>query len=93
MHFFCILNNITLNKRTYTCSKRNFSNKNISKFKKLMQKESWGNIDYLSTQEAYTYFQTLIDYYFKESFNKQAVTIAYRNRYPWMTNSLRTKIT
>ena len=58
-----------------------------------MQKESWGNIDYLRTQEAYTYFQTLIDYYFKESFNKQAVTITYINRYPWMTNSLRTKIT
>ena len=36
---FCILNNITLNKRAYTCSKRNFSNRNISKFKKLMQKE------------------------------------------------------
>ena len=40
-----------------------------------MQKESWENNDYLSTQEAYTYFQTLIDYYFKESFKKQTVTI------------------
>ena len=30
---FCILNDITLNKRAYTCSKCNFSNKNISKFK------------------------------------------------------------
>ena len=30
---FCILNDITLNKRAYTCSKRNFSNKNISKLK------------------------------------------------------------
>ena len=90
---FCILNDITLNKRAYTCYKRNFSNKNISKFKKLMQKESWGNNYYLSTQEAYTYFQTLIDYNFKESFKKQAVTITYRNRYPWMTNSLRNKIT
>ena len=58
-----------------------------------MQKESWGNNYYLSTQEAYTYFQTLINYYFKESFKKQAVTITYRNRYPWMTNSLRNKIT
>ena len=52
-----------------------------------------GNNYYLSTQEAYTYFQTLIDYYFKESFKKQAVTITYINRYPWMTNSLRNKIT
>ena len=58
-----------------------------------MQKESWGNNYYLSTQEAYTYFQTLIDYYFKESFKKQAVIITYRNRYPWMNNSLRNKIT
>ena len=39
---------------------------------------------YLSTQEACTYFQTLIDYYFKESFQKQTVTITYRNRYSWM---------
>ena len=58
-----------------------------------MQKESWGNNYYRTTQEAYTYFQTLIDYYFKESFKKQAATITYRNRYPWMTNSLRNKIT
>ena len=58
-----------------------------------MQKKTWENNYYLSTQKAYTCFQTLIDYYFKESFKKQAVTIAYRNRYPWMTNSLHTKIT
>ena len=38
-------------------------------------------------------FQSIIDDYFKESFKKQMVTITYRNRYPWMTNSLRTKIT
>ena len=35
----------------------------------------------------------MIDYYFKESFKKQTVTITYRNRYPWMPNSLRTTIT
>ena len=58
-----------------------------------MQKESWKTNYYLSTQETYTYFQTRIDYYFNESFKKQTVTITYRNRYPWMNNSLRTKIT
>ena len=57
----------------------------------LMQKESRGNNYYLSTQEACTYFKILIDYYFKESFKNKTVTIKYRNRYSWMTNSLRTK--
>ena len=89
---YCILKNITLNKRTHTCCKRNLSNENISKFKKKLM-QNWENNSDLSTQEAYTYFQTLIDYYCKESFKKQSVTITYRNRYPWMTNSLRTKIT
>ena len=41
--FFCILKNITLNKRTHTCSKRNFSNKNISKFKITNPKGILGN--------------------------------------------------
>ena len=88
---FCILKNITLNKRSHAYYKRNLSNKNISKFKKLIRKESWENIYYLSTQNAHTHFQTIIDYYFNEIFKKQIVTITYRNRYPWMTNSLRTK--
>ena len=39
---FCILNNITVNNRTYTCSKRNFSNKNISKLKKTNAKRIMG---------------------------------------------------
>ena len=56
-----------------------------------MQQALWGKNYYLSTQEAYTYFQTLIDYYFND-IKKQAVTITYRNRYPWMTNTLHTKI-
>ena len=34
---FCMLKNITLNKRSHTYYKRNFSNKNISKFKKLIR--------------------------------------------------------
>ena len=48
---------------------------------------------YSGTQEDFTEFQLLINNHFNKSFNKQTFTLTYKNRYPWMTNSLRTKIT
>ena len=35
---------------------------------------------------------SLINNHFNKSFNKQTFILTYKNRYPWMTNSLRTKI-
>ena len=48
---------------------------------------------YSGTQEDFTEFQRLINSHFNKSFKKQTFTLTYKNRYPWMTNSLRTKIT
>ena len=56
-------------------------------------REAWTNIYYSGTQEAYTEFQEIINSYFDKSFKKEVVTLTYKNRYPWMTNSLRNKIT
>ena len=72
--------------------KRNFCKRNISKFCKFSKNELWNNIYYSGTQEAFTEFQRLINNHFNKSFNKQTFILNYKNRYPWMTNSLRTKI-
>ena len=65
---------------------------NISKFRKYLKNESWHNIYYSGTQKAFTEFQRSINSYFDKSFQKQTFTTTYKNRYPWMTNSLRQKI-
>ena len=64
----------------------------FSKFCKFLKNELWNNIYYSGTQEAFTEFQRLINNHFNKSFNKQTFTLTYKNHYPWMTNSLRTKI-
>ena len=68
------------------------SAENISKFRKYLKDESWDNIDYSGTHKAFTDFQGLINSYFDKCFQKQTFTITYKNRYPWMTNSLRNKV-
>ena len=75
-----------------SCIKCNFCRKNITKFCKYIKNESWDNIYYSSTQEAFTEFQGLINSYFEKSFKKHTFTLTYKNRHPWMTNLLRNKI-
>ena len=48
---------------------------------------------YFGTHEAFTELQRLINCHFDKSFKKQTFTLTYKNRYPWMTNSLSTKLT
>ena len=89
---FCVLNDTTVFNDKHAYIKRNFCKRNISKFCKFLKNELWNNIYYSGTQEAFTEFQLLINNHFNKSFNKQTFTLTYKNRYPWMTNSLRTKI-
>ena len=89
---FCVLNDTTVFNDKHSYIKRNFCKRNISKFCKFLKNELWNNIYYSGTQEAFTEFQRIIIYHFNKSFNKQTFTLTYKNRYPWMTNSLRTKI-
>ena len=94
---FCVLNDTTVfnDKHAYVFFlyiKRNFCKRNISKFCKFLKNELWNNIYYSGTQEAFIEFQRLINNHFNKSFNKQTFILTYKNRYPWMTNSLRTKI-
>ena len=89
---FCVLNDTTVFNDKHAYIKRNFCKRNISKFCKFLKNELWNNIYYSGTQEAFTEFQRLINNHFNKSFNKQTFIFTYKNRYPWMTNSLRTKI-
>ena len=69
-----------------------FGGGGISKFRKYLKNDSLHNIYYSGTQKAFNEFQGLINSYFDKSFQKQTFTITYKNRYPWMTNSLHQKI-
>ena len=84
---FCVCND----KRAYI--KRNFCKRAISKFCKFLKNELWNDIYYSGTQEAFTEFQRIINSHFDKSYKKQTFTLTYKNCFPWMTNSLRTKIT
>ena len=62
------INNDNNNNDQNSCIKRNFGRKkNISKFCKYIKNESWDNIYYSSTQEAFTEFQGLINSYFEKA--------------------------
>ena len=91
---FCVLYDTTVFNDQHSCIKRNFCRKkNISKFLKYLTLEAWANINYSGTQEAFIEFQEIINTYFDKSFKKEVFTLTYTNRYPWMINSLRNKIT
>ena len=62
----CVLYDTTVSNDQNSCIKRNFCRKkNISKFCKYLKNESWDNIYYSCTQEAFTEFQGLINSYFE----------------------------
>ena len=89
---FCVLHDTTVVNDQHSCITRNLGGGDISIFRKYLKNESWHNIYYSGMQTDFTEFQGLIDSYFDKSFQKQTFTITYKNRYPWMTNSLRQKI-
>ena len=62
-------------------------------FGKYLTNEAWANIYYSGTQEAFPEFQEIITTHFNKSFKKEVFTFTYKNCYPWMTNSLRNRIT
>ena len=90
---FCVLYDTTVFNDQHSCIKHNFCRIFFSKLRKYLTNEAWANIYYSGTQEAFTEFQEIINTYFDKSFKKEVFTLTYKNRYPWMTNSLRDKIT
>ena len=79
---FCVVYDTTISNDQHSCIKRNFCRKNISKFRKYLKNESWDNIYYSSTHEAFTEFHGLINLYIDKSFQKHTFTLTYKNRHP-----------
>ena len=73
--------------------KRSFCEKNIAQFSHNLKNETWDIVYEESTQVAFTWFQGVIDLFFDKCFQKRLFKMTYQNRYPWMTNEMRTRIT
>ena len=91
-HFpiFCMLRNVPLNNNKKTYMKRNFSQKNISKFKKHFKHDQWTEI-YSATDpnEAFNRFQNIMNEVFMIYFPEEKFQLTYENRYLWLTKSLK----
>ena len=46
----------------------------------------------MDLQEAFSWFQRVIDLHIEEHFPKQTITMNYKNRLPWLTEKLRNQI-
>ena len=89
---FCILKTHKSSKESQSFTKRNLCEKNIARFNRSLQRETWDLVYTQGTQKGFTWFQRSANLLFDKCFNKQTYPITYRNRYPWMTNELRAKI-
>ena len=95
-HFpiFCIVKSASLEtnaKKSFT--KRNFCQKNISKFKKHLKNTEW-TIMYscLDMGEEFSLFQQIVNNGVSSYFPEEKCTVKYKNRYPWLTAALRLAI-
>ena len=94
-HFpiFCIIKNVSVEKRKKIILRRLFTQKNISKFKKHLSGIDWNSIN-MSTDvnDAFNLFQGIIHKSFSTCFPEIISKITYNNRYPWLTTALRNSI-
>ena len=73
--------------------KSDFSQKNISKFKKHLKRENWEPVyNTVGANNAFSLFQDIINTSVSKIFPEKMHKITYENRYPWMSNSLRQSI-
>ena len=89
---FCILKHIHLQKSLNLLLNVTYARKNIARFNRSLQRETWDLVYTQGTQKGFTWFQRSVNLLFDKCFNKQSYPITYGNRYPWMTNELRAKI-
>ena len=90
---FTIRNDNEPPKRKTHIMKRNHSYKNIASFKKCVNKINWNTFNsILSIQPAFTLFMNIIVDIFKECFPTESTKINYKNRNPWINESLKSEI-
>ena len=74
---FCVNTRINVKADKQTVTKRNYSQKSISKFTKSLTNQSWISINILDVQSVFSWFQRVIDLHFEEHFPKQTFTMCY----------------
>ena len=57
-----------------------------------MRDQCWISLNSLDVQNAFSWFQRVIDLHFEEHFPKRTFTMSYKNRLAWLTEKLRTQI-
>ena len=90
-HFFVfgIFNNLKVKPLVNQIKKREFSQKNVSKFNKVLITSNWYNIySLLNTQDAFSNFYITFTECFNSCFPEVTVKINYKNRNTWMSKSL-----
>ena len=89
---FCITDLLTNTNKSSILTKRAFSNKNISKFKKSLNNFSWTNILGGNVETNYTSFHMQFSQNFKTSFPEKHIKICYNIILPKLTKALRKSI-
>ena len=89
---FCVNHNIHISDAKCTMIKREFTQRNISRFNKCVEKQSWISLNPLDVQGAFSWFQRVIDLHIEDNFPKRTFTMTYKNRLPWLTEKLRNQI-
>ena len=82
---FCIINNSHIKAEKETKIRRNYYKKSIPRFNKCLKEQSWISLNTFDLQEAFSWFQRVIDLHIEEHFPKQTITINYKNRLPCLT--------
>ena len=95
-HFpiFCIFDKLSVKKiKPPSLTKRIYNAKNIAQFSRSLHNQNWNCVFNESTaQGAFTVFQGVIDLHIEMAFPMQTVTMNYKNKHGWMTDSLRLMI-
>ena len=89
---FCVNHNIHISNDKCTMTKREFTQRKISRFYKCVEKQSWISINSLDVQSAFSWFQRVIDLHIEDNFPKRTFTMTYKNLLPWLTEKLRNQI-
>ena len=90
-HFFVfgIFYDLKINNFQNSIRKRNFTEKNISIFSKILKNKTWDALKLCTDAEsAFTMFYNFFHTNFENIFPEKLIQINYKNRHSWMPNSL-----
>ena len=86
---FGIFDHMKTNQSKNTFNTKYVTEKNISKFVKIFNNNSWENLDLNNNaQDSFTLFYSFFVNNFENVFPEKSVEIKYKNRHPWMAKSL-----